>query len=82
MLFSSWPFGAKGIKILPMSTQRILSVDIFRGLTIFMMLFVNELAGVCQAEGQARLTSMRRALGKSHHQAFAPTNDDSKTPSE
>ncbi|MCB9265079.1 MAG: DUF5009 domain-containing protein [Lewinellaceae bacterium] len=29
-----------------MSTQRILSVDIFRGLTIFMMLFVNELAGV------------------------------------
>ena len=35
-----------------------------------------------QAEGQARLTSMRRALGKSHHQALAPTNDDSKTPSE
>ncbi|MCP5407861.1 MAG: helix-turn-helix domain-containing protein [Chromatiaceae bacterium] len=35
-----------------------------------------------QAEGQARLTSMRRALGKSYHQAFAPNNDDSKTPSE
>lgn len=29
-----------------MSTQRILSVDIFRGLTIFLMVFVNELAGV------------------------------------
>lgn len=29
-----------------MSTQRVLSVDIFRGLTIFLMLFVNELAGV------------------------------------
>lgn len=29
-----------------MSTQRILSVDIFRGLTIFMMVLVNELAGI------------------------------------
>lgn len=34
------------VKIAPVSTQRILSVDIFRGLTIFMMVFVNELAGV------------------------------------
>lgn len=29
-----------------MSDQRILSIDIFRGVTIFMMVFVNELAGV------------------------------------
>ena len=31
-----------------MSTQRILSIDIFRGFTIFMMVFVNDLAGVSQ----------------------------------
>ncbi|GJM34063.1 MAG: hypothetical protein DHS20C18_30640 [Saprospiraceae bacterium] len=29
-----------------MKSQRILSIDIFRGLTIFLMVFVNELAGV------------------------------------
>lgn len=29
-----------------MNDQRILSIDIFRGVTIFMMVFVNELAGV------------------------------------
>lgn len=29
-----------------MQMQRILSIDIFRGLTIFLMIFVNELAGV------------------------------------
>lgn len=29
-----------------MKTQRILSIDVFRGLTIFLMVFVNELAGV------------------------------------
>ncbi len=28
------------------TTERVLSVDIFRGLTIFMMIFVNDLAGV------------------------------------
>jgi hypothetical protein len=34
------------------------------------------------AAGQARLSSMRRALGMSHHQETAPTSDESETPSE
>jgi len=31
---------------IPFSTQRILSIDVFRGITIFAMVFVNELAGI------------------------------------
>jgi hypothetical protein len=34
------------------------------------------------AAGQVRLSSMRRALGMSHHQETAPTSDESETPSE
>ena len=34
-----------------MKKQRILSIDIFRGLTIFMMVFVNDLAGVSNIPG-------------------------------
>lgn len=34
-----------------MKVQRILSIDIFRGLTIFLMVFVNELAGVTNIPG-------------------------------
>ncbi len=34
-----------------MKTQRVLSIDIFRGLTIFLMVFVNELAGVVNVPG-------------------------------
>ena len=29
-----------------LSNQRILSIDAFRGITIFVMIFVNELAGI------------------------------------
>ena len=34
-----------------MKNQRILSIDIFRGFTIFMMVFVNDLAGVANIPG-------------------------------
>lgn len=34
-----------------MKPQRIISIDIFRGLTIFLMVFVNELAGVTNIPG-------------------------------